>query len=515
MLACVSSLVIATLAQGGRTQEIITLFDEMRSEGITPTTTTFQKISLAASKTNNTATSITYLESILLKMNDNELRAPIGGPVIESLIKLHGSNGDYQKALATFLQINGPVNEQCLCAILNVCANVSPARWEDAVFLLHSSDIVDDAAGPGIINTRALSYAVAACVKENNWEEALNLLELYARPQLKGEAIVNVDSLNSVIAAAGRSGRPDISVKILSEMESTYMILPDSRSYRSAIIACNQAEHERRRQRIKGQKYGSPLPKSDSCNWDALEFYWWEAALSLFRRMREDGLNPDVQTYSSVISACEAAGEWQRALGVLRTMASTNGGIPPNLFCFNAAIAACEKGGAWLEAVELYERMRSKGEMVRPNFITINSLCIALDKAEQREFATNLYDEAFRDGIVSPWRFSQGHDGKRIRALDLHQFSAPMAKIAVRSAIDSLLLGKSKRSAKADLVIIVGKGNGSHGGKSVLLPVVQHVLREEYGLQSLVDESNSGRLRISRNSLDSFVESKRWRFQDE
>lgn len=32
--------------------------------------------------------------------------------------------------------------------------------------------------------------------------------------------------------------------------------------------------------------------------------------------MKEDDLKPSVQTVSSVVSACEAAGEWQHALGV-------------------------------------------------------------------------------------------------------------------------------------------------------------------------------------------------------
>ena len=94
-------------------------------------------------------------------------------------------------------------------------------------------------------------------------------------------------------------------------------------------------------------------------------------AVELFqRRMKEEGLAPDIQTYSSVISACEAGGQWQRALGILRLMTSDDSIENPNKYCYNAAIAACEKGGAWLEAVELYERMR---DQVEPNFITMNS----------------------------------------------------------------------------------------------------------------------------------------------
>ena len=153
----------------------------------------------------------------------------------------------------------------------------------------------------------------------------------------------------------------------------------------------------------------------------------------------QEGLTPDVQTYSSAISACEAAGEWQRAIGVLSSMSdgaagaaeATNGAAnatsslatPLNLYCFNAAIAACEKGGAWLEALELYERIRDGrgGTNLRPNFVTVNSLLIALDGAGQREMAESVYREAVSDGVVDPWRMKaddrDGGEGRVVRVM--------------------------------------------------------------------------------------------------
>ena len=90
------------------------------------------------------------------------------------------------------------------------------------------------------------------------------------------------------------------------------------------------------------------------------ELKWWECALYLLRRMKEDDIKPSLQTFSSCVSACEAASEWQRALGVLELMQlfSSLGGddeeiekmdatrlVTSNLYCLNAAISACEKGG--------------------------------------------------------------------------------------------------------------------------------------------------------------------------
>jgi len=145
-------------------------------------------------------------------------------------------------------------------------------------------------------------------------------------------------------------------------------VKPDLASYRYAIVACNHAEHRESIRRRSGT-----IPEYES------SLKWWQCALSLLRRMREEGLQPDAQILSSVVSACEAAGEWQRAIGVLQSLRSFSsflGGKPtnceddPNLYCLNAAISACTKGGAWLEAVQLYEHTRTSSA-VRPNFVTV------------------------------------------------------------------------------------------------------------------------------------------------
>lgn len=175
--------------------------------------------------------------------------------------------------------------------------------------------------------------------------------------------------------------------------------------------------------------------------------------------MREDKIRPSVQAYSSAVSSLEAAGQWQRAIGVLQSMRED--GEIPNLYCLNAAISACEKGGAWVEALELYESIRSQGKSsIRTNFITVNSLLIALENASQVELAESIYQEAVRDGIISPWVRRYDNDGTYRRMLDLHKFSAPMAKIAVRGYLESLLNRKEK-AIRGDTIFIVGKGKGS------------------------------------------------------
>lgn len=216
------------------------------------------------------------------------------------------------------------------------------------------------------------------------------------------------------MAACGRCGKPDVALRLLNDMEAVYGVTPDERSYRTVIIACNQAEHDKWRRRRLG------LATKDTNDDDAL--LWWECSLSLLRRMKENNLQVDPQTYSSVISACEAAGQWQRALGVLQSMMKSKGQASDdysrlNLFCFSAAISACAKGGAWVEALELYYRMMDKGGTVTPNFVTLNSILDALQSAGQKELAQTTYEEGVKVGIVSPFKITQGRDGRQIRAM--------------------------------------------------------------------------------------------------
>lgn len=453
-----------------------------------------------------------FLENIFELMDNSERMCAAGGPIFAGLISAYGLLGHVDDALELFSGIDGQLDAVCLRSILLACSRANPPRWEEAISILHTSDIVDDSYGPGLIDQSALSYAIMACSKANEYREALTLLRLYGRKTELGSGgrakSISTASLNALIAACGRCGRPDLSIEIISTMERRYGACPDPRSYRNAAIACNKAQHDE-----------LPLTVSD---FDSVESQpstgsqWWECALALLRRMREDMLIPDVATYSATISACESAGEWQRALGVLQTMIDDDAhlgedGSLLNLYCFNAAISACEKGQAWVEALELYERMLEIGGPVRPNVITLNSLLVALEKAGQQELAKSKYIEGRKLKIVNPWRQTKDSSGDPKGAMDLHKFSGAMAKAAVRTYMDGSNLGGGKpRPISDELIIITGKG--IHSQKDpVLQESVIKVLSNEYGVRACVDESNWGRISIPPKELERYILRNQWK----
>ena len=497
---------MSALASDGRYKEVIKLFREMKDRKIEPLPSAYKRIAIATTKANLSEEQVPIvLGPIVRDMTKKDLTSPHVGPVLATLIRSYGSRGMYNKAKKTFRLIRGPTDSSCLSAMLFACAKST--KWQDALFFLHTSDIVADARGPGRIDSVALTYASIACARADQWREALNVIELYGRFDNNGEkAVISINAVNALISACGRSGRADMAVKLLNEMPVRFQCIPDAQTYKFAIIAANQAEKRRKRQ----EKMGVARVTKGSLQ-------WWEVALSLLRRMKEDGLKPDKQVYSSVISACESDGQWQRALGVLRSMSVTTGGeipTPPNLFCFNSAIAACQKGGAWLEAVELYERIRASGNRkIRPNFVTINSLLIALEEGGQREMAESIYKEALHDDILLPWRARTGEAGEWLRAMDLHQYSVPLAKVAVRTALESLLTPRPQFTIDKDLVIIVGKGNRSETGEATLRPVILELL-DDMAIPSHIPETNVGRIIISASDLSDYVQRMSWRGDD-
>ena len=126
---------------------------------------------------------IALLEKIVDGMTGDESNCAVGGAIYEALIATYGSLRRVEDALHTFDSIIGEVDAPCLRAILLACSTASPARWQDAVTILHTSDIIEGTTGPGKVDQIALSNAIIACSKAGEYEEGLNLLQLYGTKQ--------------------------------------------------------------------------------------------------------------------------------------------------------------------------------------------------------------------------------------------------------------------------------------------------------------------------------------------
>ena len=512
--------VFSALASCGNADTILATFQNMKrtySNTIHPNFMSYFHITRCLQKIKEDEERLAYLWRVYALMDSRDRQVNVGGHLFEALIQTYGALGHFDEAMKVFDSITGLSNSACLRSILFACSAAEPPEWEMALSLLHASDIVDDGVGPGLVEPGSLCNAMLACSKAGEWEESLQLMRLYGE-----QSELSIVAVNSLIAACGRAGRPDMSMEVLYEVEGRGMKL-DTRSYRSSIIACNQAEHEYRRS-LQLQRQTNPSSDRQTAQVND-GFEWWECAISLLRRMKESGLQPDTPTLSSTISACEAAGQWQRALHILQSAMNENATVALNVYCFNAAISACEKGGAWVEALEIYEKMKDQGGTeLRPNLVTVSSLILALDNAGQKEFAVNIYREGLRKRYIqSPWRTTPGSNvsTEQIMAMDLHSYSAAMTRAAIRNHMNTLLSRPGKGTLPvihvdtltttiSDWVIIVGQGYHSIDGCPILKDTVLSLLRVEFGIDAVVDHSNLGRVVVTANSIQQFISQRRW-----
>ena len=505
---------ICALCDNGSKKKAIEFFHLLKDNG-------FQISSIALKRLVSTITQsyeVSFMEEknkkllleILNRLDKSEREISVSSPLFKVLISFYAANGNIDKTLEVMDQINGSLDAVCFRAVLEGYSLCPQSRWYEAVELLHTT-IIKESPAPGIVDQIALSHVLMVCSRANEFEEGLSLLNLYGLPTKElpdGFPHISIVALNALIAACGRGGRPDLSLALFNDISSRYGLQPDSRSYRSAIIACNQAQH------AQGFYGADDVLQNNQSNYnDRRErvVEWWECSLALYRRMTEEGLTPDVQTHSSIISSCQAAGEWQRALWVLQTIMDRSEGTPSpsilNIYCWNAALSACEKGGAWVEALDLYERMLESP--FKPNVVTINSMIQALDKADQKELAQSIYDEGLELGLFDPWKETINDKGESIVALDLHTFSESMASAAIRKTMNTWLDEKDSTGIlNDDFVIITGKGK-----HSTSQPVLQRAAKEvllQFGIKAKIDKSNSGRLVVCKQELLDCFDDKSW-----
>jgi pentatricopeptide repeat protein len=501
--------VLTALAVAGRARQVAETHEDLLGQGLLGNYVTYQQIALVSGTVVDVKERIRFLEQA---WHGVETDRQVLEPLVEPLILGYVSLGIDDKARSVYETMPESTRLTWARAALRRLSMATPTRYQDAIAITNT---VAASLGPDLILDGAvLAHSMIACSKANQWQESLSLMQRFGTSNN-----TSLVAMNALIAACGRGQCPEQALKVFYDIES-YGLRPDLRTYRSTLIALNQAQH---RSSIRKQESASML--SLELVPEEAQFEWWEYSLSLLRQMREQGLKADKQTFSSAISACEAAGQWQRALGVLQSMIdvenderfSENSVL--NLYCFNAALSALEKGGAWVEALEVYEQMKDIGGPIQPNVVTLNTLVVALDKAGQKEIAQSYYEEGIQQRIIQLWRFTLDHRGRRIRALDLHRCSASLARAAIRSHLERLLrrgssqtyatLANPETLGGQDLVIIVGKGIHSTSGDPVLSQAVQRLLELEYGLPLEIPSDNSGRIIVKGEMIRQFVSARR------
>ena len=208
--------------------------------------------------------------------------------------------------------------------------------------------------------------------------------------------------------------------------------------------------------------------------------------------MKNNGIEPDVISYSATISACEKGGQWEKALQLFQEM-RTNG-IEPNVISYGATISACEKGGQWDKAMHIFKDMKTHG--IEPNIINYSAIIGACFNSRKYEEAFKQLQEGQSNGRFP--KFAQ----QRSSIWDLHGFSLPVSCMLLYEALKVLLETKSHDpSSLIQMTVITGKGLGSGTEGPVLQRGVPNFLAEISGPKITRIEGNNGAFHLRAESL--------------
>ncbi|KAH9305503.1 hypothetical protein KI387_009907, partial [Taxus chinensis] len=261
-----------------------------------------------------------------------------------TMIRGYANNGFYKEALFIYSQMQesgiSPDNYTVL-SVLKACAEMEDLGWGMKVhcWIIRSGYEFDLFVG---------NVLVAMYGKCRNLE--------YARQMFDKMPTRDNVSWNTIIAGYGQNGFFDQALEMFGLMELKGAV-PDSLTIASVLPAC---VHGKGRSMEIARQVFDKMSGRDVISWNAMiagyvQIGEWEEALSLFRQMKSEGVNPDSITITSALSACARLAALQHGKDIHEYM--KNSMLGSHLFLCNALIDMYAKCGSVKDARLVFDSM--------------------------------------------------------------------------------------------------------------------------------------------------------------
>lgn len=135
-------------------------------------------------------------------------------------------------------------------------------------------------------------------------------------------------------------------------------------------------------------------------------FGQWQLALSLLVACSQQ-VQGNILLYNAAISATEQSGRWQCAMNLLSK--STNSKLSGDVVSFNATMSACNSGGAWRAAIHMLEDLNNATSL-EADIISYNSAISACEKNQQWKKALMLLAEALGHRFLAKMGLTTGEN---------------------------------------------------------------------------------------------------------
>ena len=161
----------------------------------------------------------------------------------------------------------------------------------------------------------------------------------------------------AAISAYGRSGQCQESLQLLETMHERIGLKPGPGCFTAAIGCCSSHEgHCERALALLGEMRRQRMPVTEITYVAAIsacgKSQQCERALELLEEMHTAGNLPrSARTYNAVIAACCKSKQFAKGRQVLELMEAD--GVPPNTESYTTLISAARKAGLWHDAAKL------------------------------------------------------------------------------------------------------------------------------------------------------------------
>ncbi|WJX10474.1 hypothetical protein P8452_01192 [Trifolium repens] len=211
---------------------------------------------------------------------------------------------------------------------------------------------------------------------------------------MKGEGLEpNVFTYNILLKALCKNGKVDGACKLLVEM-SNKGCPPDDVSYTTIISSmCKSGEVDKAKE--LAQRFEPVVPVYNALIHGVCREYRIKEAFDLMNEMVDKGVDPNVISYSTVISCLSDMGDIDLSLAVFGRMFVR--GCSPNVHTFTSLIKGYFVRGRLGDALGLWNLMIQEG--VWPNVVSFNTLIHGLCSNGNMDEAISVWNQMEKDFV--------------------------------------------------------------------------------------------------------------------
>ncbi|CAE7820299.1 unnamed protein product [Symbiodinium sp. CCMP2592] len=273
---------------------------------------------------------------------------------------------EWQMSLALYSTLADGDLKPDLITCNAVLSAVAQGNWQLALALF--SELGQERK----LDVFSFGAALSACDRACLWEHSLSILAELPTRKLRANTVI----CNTAIGTCAKAGRWQVALQLLAD---TFAGTLDVISFNSAMAASARAEEWRPALQLISELPARRLQATlTSCNSAIMacvgSWRWALGVLSSVPSALGRGRGADRVSFDAALRACEGrAGRWKEALGLLSDFRAAS--LRPEVITFSTGISASQAASQWQEVFKLLTALRA--EELRPSIVTAAAAVLA------------------------------------------------------------------------------------------------------------------------------------------